>query len=224
MTKVATPKIAVFASGRGTGFSAIHAAIETGNLNAQIVALVTDQPKAPVVDKAQKAGIPTIVVPWDGLSKEKSVTERRAMHEERVLEELRALSPRFLVLAGYLRILTPKLIEAYRDPKGYVRIVNIHPSLLPAFPGLDAYRQAFEYGCRWSGVTVHLVEPDVDSGPICAQEAFDISDCADAEAVEKLGLTIEHRLYPATLDWVLAEKFEMKPTPQGRWKVFVRPD
>ena len=101
-----------------------------------------------------------------------------------------------------------RLIEAFRDPRGYVRIVNVHPSLLPSFPGVDAYRQAFEFGAKSTGVTVHLVELAVDSGPICAQESFSIADCRSVDEVEKRGLAIEHRLFPQTLSWVLAEKFD----------------
>jgi phosphoribosylglycinamide formyltransferase-1 len=220
-----TVKIAVFASGRGTGFEAIAAAVAGGKLDAEIVALVTDQPKAPVIEKARKVGVKIVVIPWDELPRQKSPAERRALHEEKVLAELQAISPKFLVLAGYMRILTPKLIEAFRaGPGRHVRIVNIHPSLLPAFPGVDAYRQAFEHGCRVAGATVHLVELEVDAGPICAQRSFDISHCQSAEEVEKLGLAVEHELYPETLRWVLAEKFEMKSSSQGRPLVRVRPD
>jgi phosphoribosylglycinamide formyltransferase-1 len=106
-----------------------------------------------------------------------------------------------------MRILTPYLIDAFRCDKGYSRMVNIHPSLLPAFPGTHAYAQAFRYGVKITGVTVHLVEPVVDSGPICAQEAFSIEDCQSEDEVEMRGLAVEHRLYPKALNWILAERF-----------------
>jgi folate-dependent phosphoribosylglycinamide formyltransferase PurN len=116
----------------------------------------------------------------------------------------------FLVLAGYMRVLTDAFIESYRSPRGYARIVNVHPSILPAFPGVGSYAQAFRHGSQLAGVTVHLVEPAVDDGPICAQASFPIGDCRSAEEVEARGLRLEHVLYPETLAWVLPEKFEVE--------------
>jgi phosphoribosylglycinamide formyltransferase-1 len=194
---MSTP-IAIFASGRGSNFDAIEAAIRVGVVDAKIVAVVSDQPDAPVLEKARGAGLHTIMVP---------AQKDRLEHEKKILVELAKVSPRFLVLAGYMRIITPHLIESFRSDHGYSRIINIHPSLLPAFPGVNSYEQAFQHGSKVTGVTVHLVENEVDSGPICAQEAFDMSGCQSAEIVEKLGLAIEHRLYPETLSWVLREKF-----------------
>src|SRR6185437_4066764 len=124
-----------------------------------------------------------------------------------VLDALSPFAPHFLVMAGYMKVVSSKLIEAFRSERGYSRITNIHPSLLPAFPGVRSYEQAFRYGAHWTGVTVHLVEEAVDTGPICAQEAFGIAKCQSAEEVERLGLEIEHRLYPSTLQWVLMESF-----------------
>ena len=92
-------------------------------------------------------------------------------------------------------------------------MVNIHPSLLPAFPGLNSYAQAYRYGAKVAGVTVHLVEAEVDSGPICAQEAFSIDDCQSEEEVEKRGLAVEHQLFPQVLSWVLPEKFIIERRP-----------
>src|SRR5262249_9045185 len=156
---------------------------------------------------ARAAGIPTVLVLWSDVTRElpagAPIEQRRKRHEEKIAAALKEFSPRFLVMAGYMRILTRHLIDLYRDPRGYTRIVNIHPSLLPAFPGVDAYRQAFEYGTKIAGATVHLVDVEVDGGPICAQEAFSIADCRSAEEVEKRGLAVEHRLFPETLRWVL---------------------
>ncbi len=194
--------VAVLASGRGSNFDAILAAIRQGKLDARVVALVSDQPSAPVLQKATAEGIEAICVP--GLGK-----ERREEHEREILKRLGPFAPRFLVMAGYMRIVTPVLIEAFRSERGYSRVTNVHPSLLPAFPGVKSYAQAFSHGVKVAGVTVHLVEEEVDSGPICAQEAFSIGDCSSAEEVERLGLAIEHRLYPETLSWVLPEKFEV---------------
>jgi phosphoribosylglycinamide formyltransferase 1 len=201
--------IAVLASGRGSNFEAIWREISGGSLAARVTAVITDNPMAPVIAKAQALGLPGHVVQPPpakmGLSE-----ARRQAHEQAILDVLAADPPRYLVLAGYMRIMTSHLIEAFRSERGYARIVNVHPSLLPAFPGVESYAQAFQHGAKVTGVTVHLVEREVDSGPICAQEAFSISGCASAEEVERTGLAIEHRLYPATLKWVLPEKFEIE--------------
>lgn len=205
--------IVVLASGRGSNFEAIHRAIQTGGLAAEIGAVVSDRRDAPVLQKAKAAGI-------SALSVLPKPSEARALHERRILEAIRAFSPRFLVLAGYMRIVTPELIGAFRSERGYSRIVNIHPSLLPAFPGLDGYGQAFRHGAKIAGCTVHLVDTEVDSGPICAQQAFPIVDCASAEEVEKRGLKAEHELYPAALSWILPEKFEVEKREE---RLCVRP-
>ena len=212
--------IILFASGRGTNFDAISQAIEAKTLQARIQAVVSDQPHAAVLSKAKAAGLATIVVPFPS-SQFGSIEERRREHEKLILKEILPLRPRFLVLAGYMRILTQDLIEAFRSEKGYSRIVNIHPSLLPSFPGIHSYAQAYRYGTHVAGVTVHLVESAVDSGPICAQEAFSIADCRSVEEVEKRGLEIEHRLFPQTLDWVLSEKFSVE---MREWRLCVRPN
>ena len=139
----------------------------------------------------------------------RSIAECRRLHEERLLGELDRLAPRFLVMAGYMRIVTPRLLAAFRSERGYCRVVNIHPSLLPAFPGVGGYAQAFRYGAKVAGATVHLVDEELDSGPILAQAAFSLADCRDEEAVMRLGKRLEQELYPRTLSWVLAEKFEV---------------
>jgi phosphoribosylglycinamide formyltransferase-1 len=210
--------IAVLASGRGTNFDAIATAIREGKLQAEIVAVVSDRADAPVLQKARDQGLNAIHVP--SLPQTNSETKRggsladkialRVDHEKRILAELSKWKPRFLVLAGYMRIMTPHLIEAFRSERGYSRIVNVHPSLLPAFPGVESYAQAFRYGTKIAGVTIHLVEAEVDSGPICAQQSFSIEDCQSTVDVEKKGLAIEHRLYPETLGWVLPEEFSVR--------------
>lgn len=202
--------IVILASGAGTGFEAIAESVGSGRLSAEILALVTDQPRAGALDKARARGIRSIVAPVPGLEEgDPSPDDRRRRHEERLLAELLPLKPRFLVMAGYMRIVTPLLLKAFRSERGYCRIVNIHPALLPAFPGLDGYGQAFRYGARVAGVTIHLVEEGVDSGPICAQQAFAIDDCRTVAEVAERGRELEHRLYPETLAWVLPERFEV---------------
>ncbi len=195
MSRSNTPiPIAVFASGRGSGFDALVSAIKEKKLNAKIVALVCNRANAPVIQKAKDAGI-TPLVAWQ---------------DEKLITHLKTLGVRWLVLSGYMKILTESWILNWQERgASWSRIVNIHPSLLPAFPGIHSYQQAFDYGCKVAGVTVHLVEPKIDSGPICAQIAFDISDCQNAQDVETRGLAIEHTLYPQTLSWLLDENFNL---------------
>lgn len=193
--------IVIFASGRGSNFDAIVDTINSGKLNAEITALVCDQPGAPVLVKARKAGINTLLIPFEN---------NRDYHESKILDSLSTVNFRFLVLSGYMRIITPIIINKLKSHRGYSRIANIHPSILPSFPGLNSYGKAFNYGCKIAGVTVHLVDNNMDDGPICAQEAFSIEDCKDETEVENRGLIIEHRLYSETLEWVLREKFDVE--------------
>jgi phosphoribosylglycinamide formyltransferase 1 len=202
MSSPLTP-IVILASGRGSNFEAILRAIKAGQLEARVSALISDKPGAEALQIARDAGIPAITV-------QTMPGESRASYDERLLQALKPYAPRFLVMAGFMKIVTSKLIEAFRSDRGYARVVNIHPSILPAFLGVNSYAQAFNYGAQVAGVTVHLVEESVDSGPICAQEAFSISGVRSVEEVERRGLEIEHRLYPETLRWVLPEMFEVK--------------
>ena len=235
MSKAVIPSvvpIAVLGSGRGSNFDAIQRAITDGRLSARIVAVVSDREHAPILDKARAAGIPALHVapintpPAPG-APPLPARRVRETHDQNVLQAVEPYAPRFLVMAGYFRVVTPVLIEAFRDSQGYSRIVNVHPSLLPAFPGLDAYAQAYHYGAQCSGVTVHLVEEDVDTGPICAQETFSLAGCVDAAAVEQRGLAVEHRLFPQALHWIVNQKFgvETRVLPRtGLRRLCVRPD
>ena len=193
-------RVALFSSGTGTNFEAIADAAREGDLGAEIVALVCDRPDAAVIGKAHARGIKTILVPV-------KTGQSRASHEEEILEQLLPLQPKFGVLAGYMRVLTPTFLQAFDSKRGYFRVTNIHPSLLPAFPGVNAYTQAFNSGVKISGCTVHWVDQGVDSGPVCAQEAFTISDCKSVTEVRARGLAVEHRLYPESLKWMIQEKF-----------------
>ncbi|OFZ51489.1 MAG: hypothetical protein A2428_11150 [Bdellovibrionales bacterium RIFOXYC1_FULL_54_43] len=227
-TLAAAIPIVILASGRGSNFSAIHEAVSRGALNARILAVISDRPDAPVLEKAKAAGLEAIALPvrMDG-----EIAARRANQEAALLEVLKKFSPRFLVLAGYMRLLGPKVIEAFRAERGYSRIVNIHPSLLPAFPGLGGYAQAFHHGAKVAGVTVHLVDEGRDTGPICAQKAFAIGDCRSCDEVEARGLAIEHELFPEALKWVLPEKFDVmtetgqnNQNDQNKRSIRVRPN
>lgn len=198
------PRIAVLASGRGSNFSAIAKAVGENRLAAEIVLVGSDRGDALVLEKARDLGLKTLVEKDQG----------------RMAAALRELQVDYVVLAGFMRILKKEFISAFYDDRGFSRIVNIHPSLLPELPGLDSYRRAFEQKLSKTGVTVHFVDAGVDTGPICAQESFSIADCASVEEVEKRGLAIEHALYPQTLRWILANEFEI--LQQGE-KLYVRP-
>lgn len=213
-------KIAVFASGRGSLFEAIVHAIKEKSLDAEICGLVTDQPHAPVVERARNHGIEVLEVPLPefnnpqmapaGIERVKQVHERRLLHEAEVMRALEPHAPHFLVLAGYMRLFTPEFIEKYRSKRGYSRIVNIHPSLLPLFPGKRAYEQAYYYGVKVTGATIHFVESYMDDGPICMQAPFVIQDTDTLEDVENRGIQLEREIYPKALQWILAEKFTME--------------
>lgn len=211
-------RIGVLVSGRGSNLKALVEAIADGRLNAEIGVVISDRADAPALEYARQHKLPTEVseFPTQGL-----MPARRRAQDHQILKLLsKHPSVDVLVLAGYRRILSPVLIDGFRDPRGYTRIVNIHPSLLPAFPGLGSYQAAFDYGVRVSGVTVHLVENDVDSGPILAQQAFSLEGLETALAVEAKGLEIEHSLYAETLEWFLAGEFDLE---QRAGRLCVRP-
>lgn len=213
--KASIPVI-LFASGRGSNFEAIVEAVDRGDLACQILGLVCDRPQALVLEKAKRRGIRCLVIPPPPRQDFATPEDQRRTHEEEILRQILPLNPAFIVLAGYQRILTSSFIDRFRSPRGYSRIVNIHPSLLPDFPGLDAYRRAFEEGAKQTGVSIHLVETGVDQGPLCAQKSFSIEKCQTAEEVEALGLSLEHRLYPETLSWLLQEHFEVRLSEDPR--------
>ncbi|CAM4413465.1 phosphoribosylglycinamide formyltransferase [Paenibacillus tarimensis] len=155
-------KIAVFASGSGSNFQAISDAVQAGKLDVSIELLVCDKASAPVVERAERAGVDTF------LFAPKSFPSREA-YEEEILAALKRRRVELIVLAGYMRLITPVLIEPY-----YSRMINVHPSLLPAFTGIHAVRQALEYGVKVTGVTVHYVDGGLDTGPIIAQRTVDV--------------------------------------------------
>lgn len=179
-------KMAVFASGNGSNFQALYEATQDGRLNADIVLAVTDKPSAFVLERAKQAGVPAFsFVPRDYASKED--------YETMLVEKLKEAEAEWLVLAGFMRLIGPVLLGAFEN-----RIVNIHPSVLPAFPGKDAIGQTMEAGAEEAGVTVHFVDEGMDTGAIIAQRSFPV-DGADRETVERKIHEIEHQLYPESL-------------------------
>ena len=185
-------RLAVFASGEGSNFEAIVQACSDGRLDAQVVLMVCDRPGAPVVQKAALRGVESFVFsPREYACK--------ADYETQILSRLKALDVDLICLAGYMRIVSEVLLRAYEG-----RILNIHPSLLPAFKGARAVEQALEYGVKVFGVTVHYVSAELDSGKIIAQRAFEYEGDS-AQQVHALGQIIEHTLYPEAIQKVINE-------------------
>lgn len=184
--------IAILVSGRGSNMKAILSAIREGELDATVPVVISNSAEAPALDIARSFNVPAVSIPNSGLT--------RQQHEQCVLGELSKHKIDFVVLAGYMRVLTPHFLKEFRHPDGYYRVINIHPSLLPAFPGAHAYEDAFAYGVRLSGITVHLVDEAVDHGPILAQATFPRLPEDTIESFRARGLQIEHELYPAVLN------------------------
>lgn len=179
-------KIAVFASGNGSNFQAIADAIRHGQLDAEVMMVVTDRPDAYVLERAKTVGVSSFAfTPSDYDSKQS--------YEEMLKGKLRHLGVEWIVLAGFMRLIGPVLLDAYES-----RIINVHPSVLPAFPGKDAIGQTMAAGSETAGVTVHFVDAGMDTGNIIAQQSFQVNG-KNREAVEKEIHEIEHRLYPAAL-------------------------
>jgi len=203
MINLNKPSIVVLASGRGSNFEAICRAIKNNVLFAEIKCLISNKSGARVLEIAKDYNIPAI-----SLVQNKDETQNA--YDSRLLSNINEYKPNYMVLAGYMKIITPKIINSFMDERGFSKIVNIHPSLLPAFPGLHSYQKAFEYGVKYAGVTVHFVSEVVDAGTICAQESFFIENCKSAAEVEDKGLEIEHKLYSKTLNWILNNKFKIE--------------
>jgi phosphoribosylglycinamide formyltransferase-1 len=177
----------VLLSGRGSNFAAIHDAIARGELDAEIVCVISNRPNAPGIERARALGLPAHVI-------DHRAFDSRAAHESEVLRVLDEARPDIIALAGYMRLLSPAFIAAYP-----MRIVNIHPSLLPAFPGVDAQAQAIAYGVKVSGCTVHFVDENLDAGPIIVQRAVPVRADDDASMLAARILEEEHVAYVEAL-------------------------
>ncbi len=214
-------RIALFASGRGTNVEALlkkhRERLEVNRRpHYEVSFVLTDVAGAKVSEVAKKYGFPLIEIEPP---KKGTADEKRKAHEEQIVVECKKAKVDWVVLCGYMRVLSPDFIKAFwNEDKKVSQIVNIHPSLLPLFPGLDGYKQAFEAKNPTAGVTVHLVDDKVDHGPICAQKSFDIAACKTFEEVEAKGLKIEHELYDQTLEWLLRGAFRLE-TKDGRTSV-----
>lgn len=189
--------LAVLISGRGSNLQAILDAIAAGRLDARIALVISNKADAFGLERAARAGIETLVMPHKGYAD-------RADYDRALAEALKARGVELVCLAGFMRLLGPAFLDHFPNA-----VLNIHPSLLPAFPGVDAQRQAFEHGVKVAGATVHIVTPELDAGPIVAQEAVPVLDDDTAETLAARILEVEHRLYPAAIA-VLAD---------GGWRI-----
>lgn len=193
---VSRAKVGVLLSGRGSNFVALQEAMLAGEVPAEIVLVASNLPDAAGLDKARQYGLPVLGLSHRGMS--------RVEHEKRLVEALRAAGAEWVCLAGYMRLLSSTLLSAFPS-----RVINIHPSLLPAFPGLDAQVQAWEHGVRVSGCTVHLVDEGLDSGPIVVQRCVAIDDAEGPAEVAARILAEEHLAYPAALRYLLTVPWEI---------------
>ncbi len=198
--------IAILLSGRGSNFLALHAAIERGELPARVALVASNVASAPGLLRARDLGYETRVIPH---REEPS----REAHEARLLDAIGGSGAEWICLAGYMRLLSASFVGRHRH-----RILNVHPSLLPSFPGTHAQRQALEAGVRLAGCTVHLVDEGLDSGPIVVQRAVDVRDDDDEATLSARILIEEHLAYPAALRRLLTERWNVR----GRRLVFAR--
>ena len=186
-------RLAILISGRGSNMVALADAARAGQIpNAEIAIVISDQTDAGGLENAKARGIETLVIERRG--------RRREEHDREIVAALKAKKVDLVCLAGYMRVLSPEFIKAFRG-----RILNIHPSLLPAFPGLDAQGQALEHGAKTSGCTVHFVDETLDGGPIIARRAVPVCDGDTVENLSARILIEEHQAYPEAVAAVLKQ-------------------
>ncbi len=192
-----TYRIGILISGRGSNMLAIADAIDEGRIGgAEIALVISDKADAGGLERAAERGLETLVIERRGRA--------RAQHDAEIIEALNERAVDMVCLAGYMRLLSPQFIEAFRG-----RILNIHPSLLPSFPGLDAQRQALEYGVRWTGCTVHFVDETLDGGPIVAQTVVPVHADDTVQTLSARILIEEHKLYAQALRALAAGAYEI---------------
>jgi phosphoribosylglycinamide formyltransferase-1 len=197
-------KIGILISGRGSNMTAIVEAVQAGVIpNTEVAVVISDKPAARGLEKARERGVETVVIERRGRT--------RGEHDAEIAAELEKRGVDLVCLAGYMRLLSPGFIRAFPD-----RIVNIHPSLLPAFRGLDAQKQAFDYGARVTGCTVHFVDEELDNGAIILQKAVEVLDGDTAESLSARILDEEHKLYIEALGRLAAGGYRV----EGRGVVF----
>lgn len=191
------PRLGILLSGRGSNFEAIARSIAEGRLDAEIAVVISNKAEARGLETARQMGLNAVMIPSKGLDRE--------VFDRMVVEELKKNRVDLVCLAGFMRLLSGYFIRQFPQ-----RILNIHPSLLPAFPGLDAQHQAFEHGVKVSGCTVHIVDENLDSGPIILQTAVPVLDDDTAEMLSERILHEEHRTYTDAIRVVLSGKFRIE--------------
>lgn len=190
-------RLGILISGRGSNMLALADAVREGRIpNTEIAIVVSDQPDAAGIERARAQNLKTQIVERRGRPREE--------HDRETVEVLKDHKVDFVCLAGYMRVLSSFFLEAFRD-----RILNIHPSLLPAFPGLNAQLQAIEHGVKWTGCTVHFVDETLDGGPIVAQKIVPILDGDSEETLEKRILEQEHQLYAEALALIVKGNYRI---------------
>jgi phosphoribosylglycinamide formyltransferase 1 len=192
-------RLGILLSGRGSNFEAIAENIEYTSLTAEIVVVISNRAEARGIEIARERDLPAVVLPSKGVTREE--------YDQRLVSELRDRGVELVCLAGFMRLLTAEFCRAFP-----LRALNIHPSLLPAFPGLDAQRQALEHGVKISGCTVHFVDEQLDAGPIILQAAVPVLDDDTEETLAARILEQEHRIYSEAIGIVLS----------GRWSIVGR--
>lgn len=189
--------LGILCSGRGSNMQSIMAAIESGQIKAKIGVVLTDKPEARALQVAKEAGIKSICVNRKTCSSQQDF-------EEKLVAELKKANVTLVVLAGFMRILSPYFVEAYRH-----RILNIHPSLLPSFGGAHAHRDVLAYGTKVSGCTIHFVDEGMDHGPIILQDTVPVLDDDTEETLAARVLTKEHVLYPKAIELFVDGRLEL---------------
>ena len=193
-----TKKIGVLLSGRGSNFEALAEGVAAGKIpGAEIALVLSNRENAPGLERARARGIAARAIPSKGLERE--------AYDKLVVAPLKAAGVDLVCLAGYMRLISPYFVAAFPN-----RILNIHPSLLPAFPGLEAQRQALEHGAKISGCTVHFVDENLDAGPIVMQAAVPIEDADTVETLSAKILREEHRIYTEAVSIVLNGRFRIE--------------
>jgi phosphoribosylglycinamide formyltransferase 1 len=193
-------RIGVLLSGRGSNFEALAESVATGKIpGAEIVVVVSNQPDALGLKRAQERGIPAKLIPSKGLQRE--------AYDRQVVAVLQEHKVDLICLAGYMRLLSPFFVSTFPQ-----KILNIHPSLLPSFPGLEAQKQALEHGVKFAGCTVHFVDENLDAGPIILQAVVPVLDDDDEHALSQRILQEEHRIYSEAVKFILEGKWRL----QGR--------
>ncbi len=188
--------LGILLSGRGSNFEAIANNVASGKLDATIAVVISNRADAPGIKSARRRGLRALVIPSKGVP--------RGEHDRAVVAALREREVDLVCLAGYMRLLSPWFVQQFPN-----RILNIHPSLLPAFPGLDAQKQAFDYGVKVSGCTVHFVDADLDHGAIILQKTVPVLDADDDHALSARILEQEHIAYSEAIGFVLDGRFSI---------------